>query len=42
MVTLPMDLNFVPGVYRKGIPMENHTPPSPLIKEPQDLYLSRA
>ena len=29
-------LNFVPGVYRSGIPMENQTPP---IKELQDLYL---
>ena len=26
MVTLPMDLNFVPGVYRKDILMENQTP----------------
>ena len=29
-------LNFVPGVYRNDIPMENQTPQ---IKEPQDLYL---
>ena len=29
-------LNFVLGVYRSGIPMENQTP---RIKEPQDLYL---
>ena len=29
-------LNFVPGVYRNGIPMGNQTPQ---IKEPQDLYL---
>ena len=29
-------LNFMPGVYRSGIPMENQTP---RIKEPQDLYL---
>ena len=29
-------LNFVPSVYRSGIPMGNQTP---RIKEPQDLYL---
>ena len=29
-------LNFVPGVYRSGIPMGNQTP---WMKEPQDLYL---
>ena len=29
-------LNFVPGVYRSGIPMENQTP---RMKEPQDLDL---
>ena len=29
-------LNFVPCVYRSGIPMGNQTP---RIKEPQDLYL---
>ena len=28
--------NFVPGVYRSGIPMVNQTP---RIKEPWDLYL---
>ena len=26
MVTLPMDLNFEPGVYRKDTLMENQTP----------------
>ena len=29
-------LNFVPSVYRNGIPMENQ---NPWIKEPQDFYL---
>ena len=34
-------LNFVPSVYRSGIPMGNQTslPPRHQIKEAQDLYL---